>query len=375
MVALVRVYPQNQDQNSQNEGIGRISINRINGPGRISKFSREGRMGMGVMKTAKMGDLLLVILVNFMWATQVPVIRMIGDKLAPITIAFVPMIISTMLFLPFLWAQNKKRKPSERRTAKDLKYFIVPGLIGVFLMQFLYTIGSTLTLASNAGIITLTIPVLVAVFASVLLKEKLNWIRITGFVIALAGVLLTSLPDLKEVRFSDSNYFTGNLAFLFACCCCAFYNTYCKLLVDKHFTELEILVYSSLVGCIACLPLLIWVEPFSFSKIVHSGSTALFGLLELSFIVYGISMLFFFYILKRMDITQAILGNYLLPFFIALLGIVLLNENITAPMIVGGSIIIISTLMVTVYEKTLLSLFKRKDNSELIESDTTPKIS
>ena len=311
----------------------------------------------------KPGNLFLVIIVNFMWATQVPVIRLIGDKLGPITIAFVPMIISTILFIPFLWAENRKRKPSEERTWKDLKYFIIPGLIGVFLMQFLYTVGSTLTLASNAGIITLAIPVLVAVFASVLLKEKLNWIRITGFVIALGGVVLTSLPDLKEVRFSDSTYFTGNLIFLFACCCCAFYNTYCKLLVDKHFTELEILVYSSLVGCIACLPLLIWVEPFSFSKIMHSGSTALFGLLELSFIVYGVSMLLFFYVLKRMDITQAILGNYLLPFFIALLGIVLLDETITASMFMGGAIIIISTLMVTVYEKQLLSLFRKKDNN------------
>ena len=30
---------------------------------------------------------------------------------------------------------------------------IIPGLIGIFLMQYLYTVGSTLTLASNAGII------------------------------------------------------------------------------------------------------------------------------------------------------------------------------------------------------------------------------
>jgi len=328
-----------------------------------------------MLKMGKTRDLLLVILVNFMWATQVPVIRLIGDKLGPITIAFIPMIISTLLFIPFLWAENKKRKQSERRTWKDFKYFIIPGLVGIFLMQWLYTVGSTKTLASNAGIITLTIPVLVAIFASVLLKEKLNIVRVIGFVIAIAGVLLTSLPDIKGASFSESKFFTGNLIFLFACCCCAFFNTYCKLLVDKNFTELEILVYSSLVGCVACIPLLIWVEPFSFSGIIHSGKMALLGLLELSFIVYGLSMLLFFYILKRMDVTQAILGNYLLPFFIALLGIVLLNEKITAAMIIGGAIIIVSTLMVTVYEKQLLSLFKKKDGNDLVEGVTTQKIS
>ena len=183
--------------------------------------------------------------------------------------------------------------------------------------------------------------------------------------IAISGVLLTSLPEIKGASFSESIYFKGNLIFLFACCCAAFFNTYSKVLVDKNFTELEILVYCSLVGSIACIPLLIWVEPFSFSKIIHSGRTALFGLLELSFMVYGVSMLLFFYILKRMDVTQAILGNYLLPFFIALLGVVLLNEKITGIMLIGGAIIIISTLMVTVYEKQLLSLFKRKDKSGL----------
>jgi drug/metabolite transporter (DMT)-like permease len=329
---------------------------------------------MGMLKIGKARNLILVIVVNFMWATQVPVIRLMGDKLGPITIAFIPMIISTILFIPFLWTENKKRKPAERRTWKDLKYFILPGLIGVFLMQWLYTLGSTLTLASNAGIITLTIPVLVAVFAAILLKEKLNIIRVIGFVIAIAGVLLTSLPDIKGASFSEGKYFTGNLIFLLACACCAFYNTYCKLLVDKNFTELEILVYGSLVGCIACIPLLIWVEPFSLSAIMHSGRTALFGLLELSFIVYGVSMLLFFYVLKSMDVTQFILGNYLLPFFIALLGIALLNERMTVTMVIGGAIIIISTLMVTVYEKQLLALFKGKDKGGLTEDDTTQEI-
>jgi drug/metabolite transporter (DMT)-like permease len=330
---------------------------------------------MNRLKMGKTRDLLLVILVNFMWATQVPVIRLIGDKLGPVSIAFIPMILSTLLFIPFLWAENKKRKQSERRTWKDLKYFIIPGLVGIFLMQWLYTVGSTKTLASNAGIITLTIPVLVALFASVLLKEKLNIVRVIGFVIAIAGVMLTSLPDIKGASFSESKFFMGSLIFLFACCCCAFFNTYCKLLVDKNFTALEILVYSSLVGCAASIPLLIWVEPFSFSAIIHSGRMALLGLLELSFIVYGVSMLLFFYMLRRMDVTQAILGNYLLPFFIALLGIILLDEKITVTMIIGGAIIIVSTLMVTVYEKQLLSLFRKKAGGDLVKGIKTQKIS
>lgn len=243
---------------------------------------------------------------------------------------------------------------------RDLKYFVIPGLIGVFLMQYLYTLGSQKTLAANAGIITLTIPVIVAIFASLLLNEKLNIIRVLSFVLAIVGVILTSLPDISGANFKQGSFLTGNLIFLFACICCGFYNTYCKLLVDKKFTELEILVYGSIIGSIASIPMLIWVEPFHYAQFIHSGTKALLGMLELSLIVYGVSMLLFFYVLKRMDVTQAILGNYLLPFFIALLGIILLNEKITWLMFFGGMLILLSTLMVTIYENSLLAFFNKR---------------
>jgi drug/metabolite transporter (DMT)-like permease len=132
------------------------------------------------------------------------------------------------------------------------------------------------------------------------------------------------------------------------------------VLVEKKFTELEILVYSSIIGIIASLPLLIWVEPFHLKTFMQSGTIPQLGILELSLIVYGISMLLFFYVLKRMDVTQAILGNYLLPFFIAILGLILLDEKVTGVMIAGGLLILVSTLMVTVYESKLIALFAKK---------------
>ena len=226
-------------------------------------------------------------------------------------------------------------------------------------MQYAYTLGSKLTLAANAGIITLTIPVLVAILASFMLKERLNIVRILSFVLAIAGVLMTSISDISGAKIFTGQFFLGNMIFLFACSCCSFYNTYCKLLVDKKFTELQILVYSSIIGSIACIPLLIWVEPFHFFEFIHMGKVAVLGILELSIFVYGLPALLFFYVLKRMDITQAILGSYLLPFFIGLLGVFLLGEKISFLMVIGGSIIFVSTLMVTVYEKDLVE-FSRK---------------
>lgn len=319
---------------------------------------------MSLFKPAKATDWSLILLVNFMWATQVPVIRLIGNRLGSVTIAFIPLIISTIIFLPFLWTENKKRGVKMRWRWREIRHFIFPGLIGVFLMQFGYTVGAKMTLAANAGIITLTIPVVVALLASLLLKEKLNRVRIISFILSIAGVIITSLPDISQVDFKQGRYFAGNLIFFSACCCCAYYNTYCKVLIEKKFTELEVLVYSSIIASIASLPLLIWVEPFHLDTFMQSGAIAQLGVLELGLIVYGSSMLLFFYVLKRMDVTQAILGNYLLPFFIAILGLLLLGERVTGLMMVGGLLILFSTLMVTVYESRLIVLFAKATASK-----------
>ena len=198
---------------------------------------------------------------------------------------------------------------------KDIKYFMLPGLIGVFLMQYLYTVGSQMTLAANAGIITLTIPVIVAIIRFLLLKEKLNIVRVLSFVLAIAGVLLTSLPDISGANFKQGSYLAGNLIFLFACCCCGFYNTYCKLLVDKKFTELEILVYGSIIGSIASIPLLIWVEPFHLIQFIHSGKLALFGDSRIKpDCIWGFDAVVFLYFEKN-GCNPGYSGNLFITFF------------------------------------------------------------
>jgi drug/metabolite transporter (DMT)-like permease len=300
-----------------------------------------------------------LMIVNFMWATQAPVVKIIGDRLGPVKIAFLPMILSTLLFLPALWWEGRRLGRTFQWRWGDARHFVIAGLFGFFLIQITYVLGAQRTLAANAGIITLSIPVLVAVCASIMLQEKLNPVRVVGFVLALAGVLLTSISDVQGASFRNQ-YLLGNMLFLLACAGSAFYNTYCKLLVDKKYTELEILVYTSVVASLASIPLLIWVEPLSWASLRTLDRVSLWGILELAVFVYGASMLLFFFVLKRLDVTQATISNYVLPFFIGVLAVVVLKESISPVMMVGGVIILVSTIVVTVYESEILARLPEK---------------
>jgi drug/metabolite transporter (DMT)-like permease len=305
-------------------------------------------------KSRKLLEWLYLMVINFMWATQAPVIKLIGNRLGPVAIAFVPMILSTLLFLPALWYESKRlARPMQWRWG-DARHFAIAGLFGFFFLQLTYTLGAQRTLAANAAVITLSIPVMVALAASIMLGEKLNVVRVFGFVLALGGVLMTSVPDIRGASFGSGQYLVGNVLFLGACAGSAFYNTYCKLLIDKKYTELEILVYTSVVASACSIPLLIWVEPLHVADILSLDRAALWGVLELALIVYGGSMLMFFSILKRLDVTQATLSNYVLPFFIGLLAVIVLKETITPLVIFGGVVVFASTLLVTVYEAEIL---------------------
>jgi drug/metabolite transporter (DMT)-like permease len=74
------------------------------------------------------------------------------------------------------------------------------------------------------------------------------------------------------------------------------------------------------------------------------------GLFILAFMQYFLSMVIFLSVLSRLDATQVGLMNYLIPFFGALIAALVLGERLTLPMILGGVLVLGSTLLVTVYE-------------------------
>ena len=66
---------------------------------------------------------------------------------------------------------------------------------------------------------------------------------------------------------------------------------------------------------------------------------------------YFLSMVIFLTVLTRLDATQASLSNYMIPFFGLVIAAVVLHERLTLPMILGGTLVLLSTLLITVYEE------------------------
>ena len=289
--------------------------------------------------------IVLLALANFIWAAQGTAVKTLEPHLGPIAITFVPFWVTTILLIPLLLRQPNRVKP----TAKDWVGFAIAGIGGQVLAQLGMTWGITRSLASNAAILNLLIPVISAVLASLMLKEKLTGIRITTFGIGLAGVLLMSVQDLRNSAFLDSRMLSGNLLILAGCAGSSFYNVYCKGLMQR-FQEVEILIYSYIFASLASIPLLIWVEPFSFHAFAGFDLRSWMAFAFLAIFMYGVSMLLFFYVLQFVEVTLASASLYLVPVFGVILGATLLGERLSPLAIAGSVIVLAATIIIMRFE-------------------------
>jgi drug/metabolite transporter (DMT)-like permease len=292
---------------------------------------------------------LLLALASLMWSAQGTAVKVLDRKMGPIAITFLPFYITTLLFLPLLLASKKDKSNAHHASLGDWARFGIAGVAGQVLAQLGMTWGISKSLASNGAILNLLIPVISAMLASMMLKEKLTVLRIVSLVIGLGGVFLMSAGDWKQASFGQMRFMTGNLLILGGCLGSSFYNVYCKGLMQR-FTEIEILIYSYITASLASLPLLIWVEPFSFRTFLQFDwqSWAAFAFLALC--MYGASMLLFFKALQHLDVTTASTSLYLVPVFGVLLAGTLLGERLNMLSIVGAAVVLTATLLIMKYD-------------------------
>jgi drug/metabolite transporter (DMT)-like permease len=296
---------------------------------------------------------LLLALVNLMWAGQGTAVKFLEGKLGPIAITFLPFYVTTVLLVPLLVRERRRHAGAATVTWADWRKFIAAGVAGQVLAQLGMTWGITRSLASNAAILNLLIPVITAVLASFMLRERITLLRVGCLLVGLAGVFLLSVEDLKQSSFLRASYLSGNLLILAGCLGSSFYNVYCKGLLQRY-QEIEILIFSYLTASAASLPLLVWVEPFHFSQLAALDWKGWLAFAFLAIFMYGVSMVLFFYVLQHLPVTVASASLYLVPVFGILLAAGFLHEHLTSLALAGTAIVLASTILIMRWDKSAL---------------------
>lgn len=204
-----------------------------------------------------------------------------------------------------------------------------------------------MSLASNAAVIAMTLPVVTALFAFLFLGERMDRIRWLSFGIAILGVLLCSGINPGSLDFSG-RYLAGNALVFLAATGSAFVNSYGKKMLERHSPMLMLfLMYAGTVTIIA--PVVLMEERQVFARIPEFTFNTWIGLALLTFFHNYLSMVLFLKALKHLHATQAALSNYLITFFGVPIAALWLGERLGPAAIIGGALVLASTLIITVY--------------------------
>ena len=205
--------------------------------------------------------------------------------------------------------------------------------------------GVARSTASNSALVNLTVPIITAVMAAAMLGEKMTPPRWLSLFISLIGVLFLSDLDWRHLELTSNKFLLGNILVLLSCTSSSFYNVCSKELL-RRFSPVEVLTLGYFLAVLVSVPLVCWTEPFSLDAVRYYASSTWIGLLLLGVFVWGLAMILWLFVLKRLDVSQASVSVYLLPFFGVLISAIFLGERITGTMVIGGGITLAGTILI-----------------------------
>jgi drug/metabolite transporter (DMT)-like permease len=286
-----------------------------------------------------------------MWAAQYPAYKIASDQMSSANLNFWTFVFAILLLAPFLLREHLRHPKRWGIKAPMVKEFLILGLVGNVPPSIFIAWGIAHSTASNAAIISLTIPVLMVLMAVLMLGEHMTLLRWFSIIMAVLGTVMVSRLKSAESFFSPSAL-AGNAVIFLAGAGSAFYNTYSKKLLSK-FTELEVLVYSFSVTCMACAALSLVGKGYPFYVISRYDWRAWVAVFVLGAFSWGIAMILWMWVLKRLEIAQVSSSIYLLSFFGVLLSAITLRERLTLPQIAGGMLVLTATFLTSEYEVRL----------------------
>jgi len=290
----------------------------------------------------------LLLFCNLVWGGQFVALKVVQREMGPLFATWLPLLISTFLIMPLV-VREHRRSGGASMPMGDIAGFILLGTFGQAVVLLFSTWGVRLTLASNAALVGLALPVTTAVMAYFLLGERMTVVRGISFVLAIVGVLESSGIHWGELNFASPAFLLGNSMCFLSVLGSAYYNTYGKKLLEKY-SALQVVLYSYCVAVTLLLPVTLYLEPQSFQKVTHFGALVWLAVIFLAVFRNVLALVVFLYVLKRLDATVAGVTNYLIPFFGVLTAGIFLHEKLTKFMILGGLLVLASTLFMTLYE-------------------------
>ena len=222
--------------------------------------------------------------------------------------------------------------PEWRRWGRQ---YVVVGILTSGLPFLLWAYAALTLTAGLMSVLNATSPMWGALCSAALLRERLTGRRIVGLLIGMVGVALVTRPEA-----GTAVPYGAMLAALSAALCYGLAGAYMKRWASAVPAR-GMAVGTQLVAGILLIPFIPLAPPQATPSLLIIVSVLMLGLM-----CGAIAYLLYFRLVADIGPTGALTVTYLIPVFGVLWGALFLGEALTLPMLAGGVLVILGTVLV-----------------------------
>jgi drug/metabolite transporter (DMT)-like permease len=235
----------------------------------------------------------------------------------------------------------------EKVKRKDIGTLVLTSIFGVALNMLTFFKGLELTTPINGALIMLMTPILVLVFSFVVLKEKLNLLKIIGIGLGMGGALMLTISNSNAASDYAPNPIWGNILVGINA---ASYGVYLIMVkpLSKKYHPITIMKWNFGLG-------LLFVFPFGIQQTMQiNWQTMPYEIiLVIAFVLFFVT--FVNYLLNAIALTMvspAVVGAYiyLQPVLTALIAVIGGHDNLTVTITIS-SLLIFGGVYLVSYKK------------------------
>lgn len=264
------------------------------------------------------------------WGSTWLFIKLGLEDLPPLTFAGIRFVISCAILLAIIRVKNI-RLP---RSKSNLFLLAITGVLSFSLNYGLLFWGEQYISSGLAAVLQATIPAFGIVIAHLYLPaERMTWSKILGVVLGICGV---AVVFSNQLAIAGGRALAGCVALVLS----SVFVAYSNVLVKARGQQLEPAVLAAGQMFFGLIPLLVIGIPLEGNPFkYHWTSMSVVALFYLALVGSVLAFVLYYWLVQNMDVTKSMLIALVTPVVAVILGMIVLNEDLSWRTIAGGLMI------------------------------------
>ncbi len=286
--------------------------------------------------------LLVLVTLSIIWGSSFIAIKEVIDIFPPL-LAFGIRFITSGVILIIVYILKKDRNKNEIWNKNQWKDALILGTLIIVGGQGLLVWGTQYLSSGMTALLNSTIPLWVAIIASIVLRHHLTKNMTFGLIAGFAGLLILINPFTEDIHLNLVGIVALTLSSIFWAAGSLYYT--------KYHLSVSIFISSGLlmfVGGLMLIAISFTVGEFNKLQLSHISTNELIAYSYLIFLCTVVGYAEFFWLLRVKSASIANSFAYIVPIIAVFLGWAIFKESINLQTLIATSIILIGVaLMVT----------------------------